>query len=942
MTGAARTRAAADERDRERTGSQASPERNGGLAALNALAGNRAATAAVRGTAPDLERRLGPGRGLRAGERSWLEAAAGPLPDVTIDDGGHGQLFASMAGAQAAARDSTIAAGPNALDGPSGRLLLAHEMAHVLQQRATGLPRAGEAAAEADADRFAHAAVSGERAAVSVSADAGWAYQAKTGTALRVTGVTVVLLTGEVTVSTTTGDQPATLIATNLPLGRSTGFGRGNNFTLSPGVGLQFALPLDVELEFPKQFPIAVVATAEDLTRGEGGGGGAQAVKEPKKKGKGTKTQTPPKSEEPDWRWYTGGAGEEAGAPRITVADRKQLTELIKRGLLPADVGQSMLDKQQRGETLSYEDALALLDALNKIAERGKRRKPQTGEKLDEWVRVARFIRENKEKFSGRTASGQRGLSAEELRELLATYREFVGVTQPGAATGEKKEEDPEKRKGWNELEDWERQLWRDYWAWHKKTDKGRVDKERDNLHLTDDDRLSIALQLSTQYLEAGFREAAEEMFNDPMFIGGIAVGIAAYIALWLFPNPIFIGLAMAISLLLLAVFTVSEIMNLVRAWTGVSFESKVARSFEDLRAAGERFGKATGGTTFRVLVMIFMYLAGKALPKAGTAPKMGGGGGAGTAGAESASALERLMIGGPGGGAGGGAGAAVMGRPAVGQAAVEAIQVLADGTVVIVKVASAGAVAGGPLGPTMMAMQGPTGGGGGGGKESTGKGSGQGKKEPAKAQDKEPKPKKEKPKKEPKPKKSKDKPLKKPRDYFEEEPRTRDPKAKEVTRDPTTEEIIEGAEGKRGTFQEGEATVIGSADEVAEAIQWTPKLQAEGYTEVYRRGGGWKGLEWIKQIFTGNRAPDLLGIDRTNHRLLVGDVTSRPGTTVPNEFGPGDRSHLDKTLEYARLLLSEIRNNPKYAEFKEFTVWVKERYWATGEITKPIPVKSP
>jgi hypothetical protein len=600
-----------------------------------------------------------------------------------------------------------------------------------------------------------------------------------------------------------------------------------------------------------------------------------------------------------------------------------------------------MLDKQQRGETLTYEDALALLDAMNKVAEQGKRRKPKEGEKLDEWVRVARFIRENKEKFSGRTATGQRGLSAEELRALLATYREFVGVTAPGAETGEKpkEKEDPEKRKGWNELEDWERQLWRDYWAWHKKTDKGRVDKERENLHPTDDDRLAMALQLSTQYVEPGFREAAEEMFNDPMFVGGILIGIAVYIALWLFPNPIFIGLAMAISLALLAVFTVSEIMNLVRAWTGVSRESKVAQSFEDLRAAGERFGHATGGSAFRILVMIFMYLVGRSLPKAGTAPPMGGGG-PGQAGAESGSALGRLMMGGPGGGAAGG----VVVTPAVGEAAVTAIQVLADGTVVIVQVAAAGAVSGGKLGPTMMAMQGPKGGGGGGGKEPAKAKD----KEPAKAKDKEPKAKEDKPKekkpkeKKPKEKKSKDKGLKQPKDYFEEQPRQRDPTAREVSRDPTTEEIIEEAEGGHGTFQEREGTAIGSTEEVAEAVKWTPKLNAEGYGEVYRRGGGWRGLEWIKQIFTGNRAPDLLGIDRVGKRLLVGDVTSRPGTLVDNEFGPGKRPHLEKTLEYARLLLSEIRNNPKLAEFAEFTVWVKETYWGTGETTRPIPVTKP
>lgn len=70
----------------------------------------------------------------------------------------------------------------------------------------------------------------------------------------------------------------------------------------------------------------------------------------------------------------------------------------------------------------------------------------------------------------------------------------------------------------------WEKQLREEYLAKYGSP----------TLHLPDafeNSRQAMALRLSTRFMDAGFREAAHELFNDPLFVSGIILSTAIYMA---------------------------------------------------------------------------------------------------------------------------------------------------------------------------------------------------------------------------------------------------------------------------------------------------------------------------------------------------------------------------------------------------------------------------
>ncbi|WNG56012.1 hypothetical protein F0U59_15525 [Archangium gephyra] len=50
--------------------------------------------------------------------------------------------------------------------------------------------------------------------------------------------------------------------------------------------------------------------------------------------------------------------------------------------------------------------------------------------------------------------------------------------------------------------------------------------------------RQVMALRLSTRFMGDGFRNAAHELFNDPLFVSGVVLSTALYMAAWLAPEP--------------------------------------------------------------------------------------------------------------------------------------------------------------------------------------------------------------------------------------------------------------------------------------------------------------------------------------------------------------------------------------------------------------------
>jgi len=105
---------------------------------------------------------------------NWIENLVGPLPGIQIDQSIAAQQRLENAGGSAGAEGNRILGKHNSFQGVEGRFRLAHEVAHVLQQR-SNLPRGSELQAETDANQFAQSMVRGVPAAVELSASPGLA-----------------------------------------------------------------------------------------------------------------------------------------------------------------------------------------------------------------------------------------------------------------------------------------------------------------------------------------------------------------------------------------------------------------------------------------------------------------------------------------------------------------------------------------------------------------------------------------------------------------------------------------------------------------------------------------------------------------------------------------------------------------------------------------------
>lgn len=178
-------------------------------------------------------------------------------------------------------------------------------------------------------------------------------------------------------------------------------------------------------------------------------------------------------------------------------------------------------------------------------------------------------------------------------------------------------------------VEEWERRLWEEFAARYGAEELPPVEQMAD-------ERVRLALELSTRYMEAGVRDAARELFSDPLFVTGVTASLVLYLAAWTAPEPIFSkSVAATVTLWLAMYFTVAELRHVGIVTWRLYQQASQARSLRELEEAAEHFGRSAGASLLRVLVMVVGWGVGKALPPmtrggGGGSMAMGGGGTAG------------------------------------------------------------------------------------------------------------------------------------------------------------------------------------------------------------------------------------------------------------------------------------------------------------------------
>ena len=172
------------------------------------------------------------------------------------------------------------------------------------------------------------------------------------------------------------------------------------------------------------------------------------------------------------------------------------------------------------------------------------------------------------------------------------------------------------------------------------------------------------------------------------------------------------------------------------------------------------------------------------------------------------------------------------------------------------------------------------------------------------------------------------------------------------LSRDPEDEAL--------GGNVRGESSTIGGAEGEREEVGRVRKeLEKQGYDRIYNKRQMARGASDIaddkgkpkpfdRTYPDGRARPDIVAINTKEKKVLILDLTKKPGGTI--ELKPGDRRplpddappseqvklHLEKTIDDAKQL---TRRPPGGENIDGFKVVARERYWATGEYSREFAV---
>lgn len=141
----------------------------------------------------------------------------------------------------------------------------------------------------------------------------------------------------------------------------------------------------------------------------------------------------------------------------------------------------------------------------------------------------------------------------------------------------------------------------------------------RDGPCLDGTDRYMVAFDIALGARWDGFTEELRGM-ADPALVRVVLLGaMVSYMALLAFPELATKGVAAALTVALAAWLGVETVWNLVAGWIQMVREADASTTFAQLRMAGERYGRAIGAQTARILVMVVTT----AISEGGFVPKL-------------------------------------------------------------------------------------------------------------------------------------------------------------------------------------------------------------------------------------------------------------------------------------------------------------------------------
>jgi hypothetical protein len=119
------------------------------------------------------------------------------------------------------------------------------------------------------------------------------------------------------------------------------------------------------------------------------------------------------------------------------------------------------------------------------------------------------------------------------------------------------------------------------------------------------DARFTLALALAKGAVLDELWEAVKDMANPEAMVQAVLWTACTYALLWTVPEPASKGVAAVLTVALIAYVGVDTFWGLIQGFQQLMAESERAVTFDEVRAAGERFGKVMGRNAARAFVML-------------------------------------------------------------------------------------------------------------------------------------------------------------------------------------------------------------------------------------------------------------------------------------------------------------------------------------------------
>jgi hypothetical protein len=149
-------------------------------------------------------------------------------------------------------------------------------------------------------------------------------------------------------------------------------------------------------------------------------------------------------------------------------------------------------------------------------------------------------------------------------------------------------------------------ELVREYYQWceQRRTPGDCLGLLQNGPFLTDEDKQALAFALATRGVWDGTAAVIDEMLDPVQLQIALVSTITMTLALLAIPEPISKVIVIVLTASLVGYVGWDTLVGLIEGWRRLERDSKLARTFSELREAGERYGSVMGEKVTRLLIL--------------------------------------------------------------------------------------------------------------------------------------------------------------------------------------------------------------------------------------------------------------------------------------------------------------------------------------------------